>query len=66
MKPVSISDLERCRCGRSFDTSGRHLVNGKVVCDTCLGDDMQQLTLWPVGVASGIAPADAKKKRRRR
>ena len=62
-----LPDLERCPCGRSFDGSGRHFVCGKgPLCDTCTGDDLQQLNLWPVGVGSGLAPADAKKKRRRR
>lgn len=65
MKPASLSDLERCGCGRSFDTSGRHIVKGKVVCDTCLGDDMKQLNLWPVDVTAGLAPAPAKKRRGR-
>lgn len=62
-----LPDLERCPCGRSFDASGRHFVNGKgPLCDACTGDDMKQLAFWPVGVESGLVPADAKKKRRRR
>lgn len=65
MRAVRLPDLERCsRCGVSLDNSGRHAKGGALLCDADLGDDLQQLTLWPVGVESGLAPADAKKKRR--
>ena len=62
-----LPDLERCRCGRSFDCTGRNFIRGMgPLCDTCTEDDIRQLALWPAGVDSGLAPADAKKKPRRR
>ena len=67
LNSFKLPDLERCaRCGRSFDESQRHILHGALLCNACVSDDMQQLTLWPIGVDSGLAPADAKKKQRRR
>lgn len=67
MKAVRLPDLERCtRCGRSLDGSGRHAKGGALLCDADFGDELKQLSLWPVAVASGLAPSDAKKKRGRR
>ena len=67
MKAYRLPDLEHCsRCGRSLDGSGRHAKGGAVLCDADLADELKQLSLWPVAVASGLATADAKKKRGRR
>jgi recombinational DNA repair protein (RecF pathway) len=66
MNAVRLPDLERCsRCGRSLDGSGRHAKGGAILCDADLADDLKQLSLWPVIVASGLAPANKKKRRRR-